>query len=198
MSDPDSAAERSANDSAGSPLRAAREGALGGVAAYAIGYLLAYLWKAGEYRETMGRIGPIADLFGVETPEPWRLVGWLFYNAHAVAAYVDVGLASSYVDLIARGEGPLEILYLVPPLTLAAAGFLVARRAGPSSSLVETVRLGPAVAIGYLPLVVIGVFAFRVGGSGPELVPSLLLAGIVYPVVFGAIGAAIAYVTDQR
>ena len=46
--------------------------------------------------------------------------------------------------------------------------------------------------------VVIGVFAFRVGGSGPELVPSLLLAGIVYPVVFGAIGAAIAYVTDQR
>ncbi|MFA9517479.1 transporter [Halopenitus sp. H-Gu1] len=198
MSDADPAETGDASGSTGFSLRSIREGAIGGIAAYAFGYLLTYLWKAGEYRETIERIGPIAELFGVETPAPWRIVGWLFYNAHAVAAYVDMGITSTYIDLIARGDGPLEILYLVPPLSLAAAGYLVVRRLGPVTSVVEAIRLGPMVTIGYLPIVVVGVFAFRVNGSGPELVPSLLLAGIVYPIAFGGIGGAIAYAMDRR
>jgi hypothetical protein len=163
------------------------DGILGGTGAYLLGFLFTYLWKAGEYRDALARIGPLVELFGGETPAAWKIIGWLYYSAHFVDARIDVGPVTTYVDLVGEGAGTLELLYLLPPLFLLAAGFLVARRTD-ADVVVAGARAGATVAIGYLALVLVGVLAIQVGGSGPELVPALVLAGIVYPLVFGAIG----------
>jgi hypothetical protein len=51
-----------------------------------------------------------------------------------------------------------------------------------------------AVVAGYLPLAVVGVFAFTVSiesaSAAPDLAPAVLLAGVVYPLVFGTLGGA--------
>ena len=56
-------------------------------------------------------------------------------------------------------------------------------------------RNGAAVMLGYLPLSVIGavLFAVSVGDAtaGPDLVTAVLLAGMVYPLVFGAVGGLV-------
>lgn len=172
-------------------------GALGGAGAYLLGYVITYLWKAQEYRDAFARIQPLVEVFGGETPAPWKIIGWLYYSAHFVESRVAVGPVTAYVDLVAQGEGSLEVLYVVPPLLLLVAGFLVARRTGDRETLVDGAQAGALVVGGYLVLVLIGVFAFQVSGSGPDLVPSLLLAGLVYPLVFGAIGGALASSTGR-
>lgn len=172
------------------------EGALGGAGAYLLGYLLTYLWKAQEYRDAFARIQPFVELFGGETPGPWKIIGWLYYNAHLVESRVTVGPVTTYVDLIGQGEGPLEVLYLVPPLFLLVAGYLVARRTDDRETVAAGAQAGVTVVSGYLVLVLVGVFAFQAGGSGPELVSSLLLAGVVYPLVFGGLGGGIASYTS--
>lgn len=173
------------------------EGALGGAGAFFVGYLLTYLWKAQEYRDSFAQIQPLVELFGGETPAPWKIIGWLYYSAHFVESRVAVGPVTAYADLIGQGEGNLEVLYLVPPLLLLVAGYLVARQTDQTERLTDGVQAGALVTIGYFVLVLAGVFAFQVSGSGPELVPSLLLAGIVYPLVFGTIGGAIASYTNS-
>lgn len=168
------------------------EGTLGGAVAFFLGYLITYLWKAQEYRDAFVRIQPLVELFGGETPAAWKIIGWLYYAAHFVESRVAVGPVIAYVDLVAQGEGTLEVLYVVPPLFLLVAGYLVARRTDSRETVADGARAGVSVVGGYLVLVLVGVFAFQVGGSGPELVPSLLLAGVVYPLVFGALGGALA------
>lgn len=172
------------------------EGAVGGAGAYLLGYLLTYLWKAQEYRDAFARIQPLVELFGGETPAPWKIIGWLYYSAHFVESRVAVGPVTAYVDLVAQGEGNLQVLYVVPPLLLLVAGYLVARRTDTPETVANGAQAGVSVVIGYLVLVIVGVFAFQVSGSGPDFVPSLLLAGVVYPLVFGSIGGAIAASTS--
>lgn len=173
------------------------EGALGGVGAYVLGYLFTYLWKAQEYRDAFARIQPVVEIFGGEPPAPWKIIGWLYYSAHFVESRVAAGPVTAYVNLVARGEGTLEVLYVVPPLFLLIAGYLVARRTGNRETIADGAQAGALVVSGYLVLVLVGVFAFQVNGSGPEPVPSLLLAGLVYPLVFGASGGAIASYTSD-
>lgn len=173
------------------------DGALGGAGAYLLGYLLTYLWKAQEYRDAFARIQPLVELFGGETLAPWKIIGWLYYSAHFVESRVAVGPMTTYVDFVVQGEVNLEVLYVVPPLLLLVAGYLVARRTGNSETVANGAQAGVLVMIGYLVLVLVGVFAFQVSGSGPDLVPALLLAGIVYPLVFGGIGGAAASYTGR-
>lgn len=170
-------------------------GALGGAAAYLIGYLITYLWKAQQYRDIFAQIQPIVELFGGQTPPPWKIIGWLYHSAHFIESRVTVGPVTTYVDLVAQGGGNLEILYILPPLLLLLAGLLVARQIENQDTIVESAQSGASVVFGYVAFVLVGVIVFQVNGSGQELVPSLLLAGIAYPLVFGAVGGVIAYYT---
>lgn len=83
---------------------------------------------------------------------------------------------------------------MIPPALLIAAGLAAVRYAG-ATEVDEAVRIGPAVAIGYLPFAAVGVFLFAipVGGSSGQatLLPAIVLGGIVHPVGFGALGAAL-------
>ncbi|MDY7081605.1 MAG: transporter [Halobacteria archaeon] len=168
-----------------------KEGAVAGGVAYVVGYVLTFVWKAGDYEETFEAVRPIANFLGAETPPVWKIVGWIFYSAHFVESRVDWAFGTYHTNLVQSGDGNLQLLYLVPPLLLATAGYFVAKR-GELDEMMDAVRSGAKVTVGYLPLVFVGALLFRVGDSGPGLVPSVLVAGIIIPLIFGSIGGVIA------
>ena len=181
------------------PSNASRTGLLGGigsgVVAYALGYLFTYVLSISVVREST--IARLAEEFG-DGGAAWKMVGWVFYNAHGATTTLDVDVpifgGTSVVNFIVRSESLSVVLYGVPPALLLVAGLAAARMAG-ATELGDGLRIGPAVVAGYLPLVLIGavVFTVSVGGSvgKPTLVTTIGLAGIVYPAAFGTIGAAV-------
>ncbi|WP_418286213.1 transporter [Halorubrum sp. DTA46] len=172
-------------------------GAVGGTVAYVLGYLFAYVTQRGRVEEQLQGFNFFADLLGGDPIPAWQGVGWLFYNSHFVETEIPslVGGVRS-LSLIAEADGgSLTLLYAVPPLLLIVAGLAAARVAG-AVEPADGARSGAFVVAGYLPLAVIGAFAFRYSvGEGvvaPDLITAALLAGVVYPVAFGAIGGAVA------
>lgn len=51
------------------------------------------------------------------------------------------------------------------------------------------------MAVGYLVPSVVGVFLFATGNVAPDAVTGILLAGVVYPLAFGAAGGVAARAT---
>jgi len=167
--------------------RAAGRGLAGGIAAWILGYLVVYLLHGGSVRNSFG-----ADVLEVFTGDPvaWKLVGWLFYNAHNVAVQISL-LGQRSVNLVAGAEeAALTALFLVPPVLLVLGGAVAAWNTAAEPT--TAARNGAAVVLGYLPLSLAGAVLFAIGGedasAGPALVTAVLLAGLVYPLVFGAVG----------
>lgn len=168
----------------------------GGVAAYLFGYVITYVLGLSAVRDS--GYWQILEAVGRDG-QGWKLLGWVFYDAHFARTTVrlETGIpllgGAEVVSLITElGLSPL--LYVVPPALLVAAGIVAARAAG-AGTAGEALRIGPAVVLGYVPLAVAGAFLFRIteGGSfgGPTLVPAIGLAGVVYPLVFGTLGAVL-------
>ncbi|MEF8841943.1 MAG: hypothetical protein V5A62_10010 [Haloarculaceae archaeon] len=169
-------------------------GAAAGALAWLLGYLLTYVVTSGRIQEFQGSfLGQVADLFGLEVPT-WKVVGWVFYNAH----FVDTAAGGGTGSAIVGDGGFTPLLYVVPPLVLLAAGLAVGRASG-SGDAATGAFAGASVLFGYLPLSVVGVFLFEatLAGTavGPSLAPGMLLAGVLYPAVFGAVGAGVAALT---
>ncbi|WP_128905451.1 transporter [Halorubrum amylolyticum] len=170
-------------------------GATGGAVAYILGYLVVYVTQGDRIEEGLSGINFFADLFGGDPISTWQAAGWMFYNAHFVDVDVPslIGGAQS-TNLITQAEGgSLTFLFVVPPILLLLAGAVAGRTAN-ADNPVEGAQAGAFVLAGYLPLAVIGAFLFRYavgdGTVAPDLVTAVLLAGAVYPAVFGAIGGA--------
>ena len=113
----------------------------------------------------------------------------------------DTARQSYAVNFIAETESLSPVLYLLPPAVLTAAGIATARIDG-ATDIGRAVRVGTAVVLGYLPLAVLGAVLFTVsaGDSGqgaPTLLTAVVLAGVVYPAVFGSVGGAIATVVGD-
>lgn len=168
-------------------------GAAGGAVAYVLGYLVVYVTQGDRIEEGLSGINFFADLFGGDPISTWQAAGWMFYNAH----FVDVNAPSliggaQSANLLTQGEGG-SLLFVLPPLLLLVAGVVAGRTAG-ASDPTEGAKAGAFVLAGYLPLAVIGAFLFRYavgdGTVAPDLVTAVLLAGAVYPAVFGAVGGA--------
>ena len=176
-------------------------GAVTGAAAYVLGYLFVYVTQSDQVEEGLSGINFFADLFGGDPISVWRGVGWLFYNAHFVDVSVPslIGAARS-VNFVSQADGG-TYLFVVPPVLLVIAGLAAGRVAG-ASTPVDGARAGALLTAGYLPLAVIGGFLFRVSvGDGasvaPDLITVVLLAGLVYPIAFGAIGGAVSSVLSD-
>ena len=184
---------RSAPDMA--PILA--RGGLVGVAAWLLGYLVTYLLHSGSVRDALGT--NILEFLAGD-PITWKLVGWLYFNAHFVDASVPGLFGSSTVNLLSDAEeAALLVLYVLPPLALLAAGAFVARG---TTDTAGAAKEGAAVALGYLLVSLVAAFAVRItvadAVAGPVLVTAVLLGGLVYPLVFGAVGgAATAVVTGE-
>lgn len=181
------------------PSSSSRTGLLGaagtGVVAYGLGYLFTYALSISVVRDSA--IAQLAEAFG-DGGAAWKMVGWVFFNAHGATTTLDVDVpvfgGTSAVNFVAESDALSPVLYGVPPALLVAAGLAAATMAG-SIELRDSLRIGPAVAAGYLPLVLASavLFTVSVGGSTgkPTLVTTVGLAGLVYPAVFGTIGAAV-------
>lgn len=173
-----------------STTRRVGAGAVAGVVAYVLGYLLTYLATADAIRSSTAT--QVLELLTGNSPV-WKLVGWAFYGGHLVDAIIP-GLfgGSNAVNLVAA-DPITDAVYLIPPLVLLVAG-AVAAHVADAAEAVEGAKAGVAVVAGYLPLAVVGVFAFTVriedATAAPDLAMALLLAGVVYPLVFGGVGGA--------
>ncbi|MFB6166078.1 MAG: hypothetical protein ABEJ31_13030 [Haloarculaceae archaeon] len=183
-------------DSLRSRARPYGTGAVAGAAAYLLGYVFTYALTSGRVRDSS-----LAWFLQNATGDDvtWKLVGWLFYNAQFVSTIVDVRApfvsGTDAVNFVGQNDVFSQALYLLAPLLLVAAGLAVARRRLASDDAGDAVLTGATVAVGYLPLAVLGavLFSVEVGSSSaaPDLLLAAVLAGVVYPVVFGAIGALI-------
>lgn len=170
-----------------------------GVLTFAIGYLLTYLWQAANVRESLEGYNFWIDLFGGDPIPAWKAVGWLYYNAQFVPfTHPTLGGGRGTANFVANGDAP-ALLYALPPLLLLGAGFLLARAADAGSPDAGA-RAGVRVVAGYVLFAVVGLFAFQHGAGGdaihPQYATGVLLAGVVYPVVFGALGGVLGGVTS--
>lgn len=173
-------------------------GALAGVAAYLLGYLLAGVLASGDVPASLR-----------DTVPTWKTTGWYFYNAHFVdlTSTLQIGGATggSTGSLIEGSDsGTVQLLYVVPPIAVALAGAALFRWLDGDTDVAGAAARGALVVVGYLPLAVVGAVAtghtvetgvplVEVSGTfEPQLVPAIVLAGILYPIVFGAVGGAIA------
>ncbi|MDQ2050441.1 hypothetical protein RBH26_08065 [Natronolimnohabitans sp. A-GB9] len=174
-----------------------------GVLAAVLGYLVTYLLIVDEVREAFG--DGVAE---------WKGVAWYFYNAHLVdieasGAIGGIG-GSSTVDFIAEsGATSADLLYLIPPIVLLGMGALLAVQLN-ADDLGEAVVVGAPVTIGYAVVMGLGAlvaessaegafFGIEASGSmAPELLPAIVLGGVLYPLAFATGGAILAVVFASR
>lgn len=143
-----------------------------------------------------------------------EFVGYPFYNSHRVSTPIEAsgpgGLGSQagvdgYFDLFnqlsavgAPEFNPL-VFNAIPAAVLFLTGYVIAGRAGSALSAESSAAAGASVAVGYLPLFVLGTFVFSVEDSGfvagPELGLGLLFFGALFTVGFGGLGG---YVRGSR
>jgi hypothetical protein len=131
------------------------------------------------------------------------MVGWVFFNAHFVdTVFQNVPLVGSSASSYIGGDGGFTtLLYVVPAGLLIAAGLALARRHRAENPTRGAI-IGATVIPGYLLLSIAGPFLFEVstlGATGaPDLLPAIVLAGIVYPVLFGGAGGALGGFLERR
>lgn len=172
-------------------------GTIAGGVTFLLGYLATWI-LAGTKAATITATGP----FGGSIPD-WKAVLWLFYDSQFVGTRTPTVTGP---DGALWGGGELvdtvnvlgvEYLYAVPVVLLVAAGATVAMTTNamtPRNGLLA----GITVTIGYLALTVLGLFAATAGGIAPSPLRALVVAGIVYPVVFGAVGGAVVGLYRRR
>lgn len=125
----------------------------------------------------------------------WQLVGWLFYNAHGVPLRFPEfggGLGGGTHNFL-TGAGGGTLLVAVPPIVLLVAGGLLTWRFRASlRSRTDAAILGATTAVGYLLATIIGLLVVAVSVSEvtirPDPVTAIVLAGLAYPIGFGALG----------
>ncbi|MEF8855154.1 MAG: hypothetical protein V5A24_06660, partial [Haloarculaceae archaeon] len=82
----------------------------------------------------------------------------------------------------------LGLLYLLPPLFLYTGGKAVSSWAPDAESAAEALLNGTTVVLGYLPVVFVVLLLVPGGAVQGRIATPLLMAGLVYPVLFGSLG----------
>ncbi|MEF8907013.1 MAG: hypothetical protein V5A13_04045 [Haloarculaceae archaeon] len=187
-----------------------RPGLLLGMVAFLGTYAVMYSLRAERVASAVAGL-PLA--LSASTPEVPQVVGWLVYRAHFVPIEYSVSGASSDSGVLSLGSFPgagdlvaaLEpgLLLLVPLFMLFICGFYTAIQCDVSTPKTGAVA-GATVVVGYLLLVVVAVAALTwslslavfnltvTASIGPGEVQAVFIAGVVYPLVGGALGGAAA------
>jgi hypothetical protein len=176
-----------------SPLRGSEliRTAAAGVVVFVFGYLVTWI-LAGAKVANLFVGGP----FGGSVPD-WKATLWVFYDSHFVGTRTprvfgpDGGLwgGGDLVDTVSLLD--VEYLYAVPVVLLLVAGAVVASWAGATSPR-EGLFAGGTIVSGYVVAVILGLFAGSQGGVAPDTLRAVAIAGVVYPIAFGALGGAVA------
>lgn len=170
-----------------------------GIVTWVLGYAFTYVLVGTDVRES--RLNRFIEAFEGE-PATYELVGWVFYNAHFVdVVYEGFGGRFMPASYVGGGDGFTQLLYVVPPALLVGAGLAVGRYQGVTETNDGAVA-GALVVPGYFVLAIAGAFLFEVSAAGttgaPDFLAAFFLAGLVYPLVFGAIGGVLAAVTAEE
>ncbi|PSQ33178.1 hypothetical protein BRD05_09050 [Halobacteriales archaeon QS_9_70_65] len=174
-------------------------GALTGVLAWVLGYVLIHFLAATELDDSA--LNAFVEFTEGESAT-YELVGWVFYNTHFVdVRYVNVAPFSPPRNFVGGEDGFTVLPYLRPPLLLFGAGLAACRYRGVADTA-EGAVTGALVLPGYL-VPSVGVFLFEVtvgdASGAPALLPAIVLAALLYPTVFGAAGGVVAAATtDDR
>lgn len=174
-------------------------GAIFGLLAFVVGYALTLL---------LARVA--GALIGAR--EPLEFAGLVFFGTHFVSETAD--LPTGIQALSALGEMtstiPKVVYYLVPVVVLTAGSYLMVNRLTDreSRSPEAGAKAGMTLVVGYLPLVVLGalLFSIPIYTAAPfassawqaDLVSAVVLAGLVYPLAFGALGGYLAVVAPSE
>lgn len=138
--------------------------------------------------------------------------GWVYYNAQLADVEISVtgddagfgsffeGTTFNYVtddEIFGEAvslEAPSIVYHLIPIVALVLFGFAIARYVDARTTQ-DAALAGSALAIGVVPLTILGTFIFTMEEGGIEVAPilidSIVLVGIVFPVIFGAIGGVL-------
>lgn len=176
------------------------EGVVTGIVAWLVGYAITYVLVAPDIRESP--LHRFIEAFNGE-PATYEMVGWVFFNAHFVdTVFRDVPLIGSHTTSFIGGEdGFTVLLYAVPGGLLLVAGLTLALYSQ-TNTPTQGVLAGVMALPGYLLVSVVAAILFEVnlgGASGtPDLVPAILLAGVVLPAVFATIGGVIGSLYESR
>lgn len=120
-------------------------------------------------------------------------LGWMFYSAHFVSISSGVLGSQNLIDFIGAVGIPSFVYFLLPPIFLFLAGRSIARSTGHAGMANEQLAARGATAVaGYLPAAALGSVVLTRSGVGPELTTSVLIMGLGYPIVFGALGGYLA------
>lgn len=182
---------RSETDLANAISRSLVPGAAAGVVAYIVSYVVLFLFL-------------LVEGGNILQEQAIQAVGWVFYGAHNVDVTVTAAGQSQSQNVLQTLTGvttiPVFVYYLVPIAVLVAAGYLVASRVQTGGDVAAAAAAGATVTIGYLVLAIAGTFLFAIGSAaasaGPDRLTGVLIAGLAYPLVFGAVGGAIEATTE--
>ena len=185
-----------------SPAGLLASGAIAGVLSFLGGYLLTYLLKAGSVSDLFTTTLGEAQGSGLSPPGDWQVVGWFFFQMHTVAT--ETTLTAGSLSETSTTTGSVESwLLLVPIALLVAFGYIVARNAD-VRGIAAGAQAGATVTVGYAAVTVAAVFLSSWSESvsafgetatvtvGPAVVTGILTAGVIYPLVLGAVGGAVA------
>lgn len=175
------------------------EGAIAGAAAWIVGYVLTAVVVL--TRMEGSELGEISEATG-DGGSGIEFIGWVFFNSHFVDTVVEadfLGIGGARSVSFIGGDGFTPLLYVIPVALLVGAGIAVAGSGGVSGTTAGAVA-GLSVVPPYLVLSALGAVLFRVSTEAlganfsgePELLSALLLAGVVIPAVFGALGGILA------
>lgn len=173
-------------------------GTIAGAGAWIVGYLLTVL----AARSTV-RADPRTEILESATGETvtLELLAWTYFNAHFVPTEVpQTGLFSMLPreqNVVLDGSLAEALLLAVPPLVLVVAGVAVAVRfRGRLEGAAEYAVAGATIAVGYLLVTIVGVLLSTVVVDGglfrPSPLEAIVIAGLLYPLVFGALGGLVA------
>lgn len=162
-----------------------------GVAAWLVTYLLTYVIAGTDVQNN-----PLRQLAEIPT---WKGVGYVFYNAHFVDVIVDLPLFGGEAVSFVGGENGFTVaLFALPPAILVIAGLAVGRAGGTDTDSVGDAAVsGATLAVGYVVPSLLGVFVF--GSETVSVVPvtATFVAGVIYPLLFGALGGVLAHVVPN-
>lgn len=169
-----------------------KDGAMIGAAAYVLNYVLVFLMAA------------IDGVEGTAEVATWKYAGWVFYGSHNVDLEVSAGGQSETSSVFGgtfTGENltstvPEIVYFVVPAVVLLGAGYMLYDRVGGTLDTESAAGLGATLAAGYVVLAAVGTVLFEVTSGpitvAPEMTNGVLIAGLAYPLVLGAIGAVAA------
>ena len=181
---------------------------LGGAIYGVVAFVATFILTTGYF--TFRVTNETGSQFGLDEAFPVaQFVGYPFYNAHnvntpieftstgAVGTQIGMGVDSyfAFFNQLSAVTGfsinPL-VFNAIPAVILLLTGYIIAGRVTTPLSLKGSAVAGASVAVGYLPLFVLGAPLFRTEGSefaaGPEIGVTLVFFGALFAVGFGGLG----------